>query len=80
MGRQAAATRTKRRRSPRPPIHIKLAIIKSRIPQFVIAEKLRISIFRLSRIVRGRQQPTQDEQDRLAKILKEPRLFSGTTP
>jgi hypothetical protein len=80
MGRQAAATRTKRRRSPRPSIHLKIAIIQSRIPQFVIAEKLRISIFRLSRIVCGRQQPTQDEQDRLAKILKEPRLFSGTTP
>ena len=42
---------------------LKLAIVKSGIPQGVIAERLKISIYRMSRIVRGRLEPTTDEQD-----------------
>jgi ribosome-binding protein aMBF1 (putative translation factor) len=60
---------------------LKLAIIKSGIPQGKIAHHLGISPFRLSRIVRGRQAPTDDEQDQLAELLREPRrvLFKTTT-
>lgn len=61
---------------------LKLAIIKSGIPQGTIARRLRISIFRLSRIVHGRQTPTINEQYRLAEILSEPRqaLFREVAP
>jgi transcriptional regulator with XRE-family HTH domain len=48
---------------------LKLAIIASGIPQGDIAKALRISIYRLSRIVRGHQPPTADERDQLADIL-----------
>jgi transcriptional regulator with XRE-family HTH domain len=59
--------------SRQPITRLKIAIVKSGFPQRVIAARLRISPFRLSRIVRGRQDPTPDEQDRLAELLDEPR-------
>jgi plasmid maintenance system antidote protein VapI len=65
------------------PIHtrLKLAIVKSGIPQGLIADRLGISPFRLSRIVRGHCEATADEQDRLAELLGEPRriLFRAIT-
>jgi len=60
--------------SARPSItRLKLAIVQSGIPQRLIAQSLRMSPFRLSRIVRGWQDPTPDEQDRLAELLHVPR-------
>jgi transcriptional regulator with XRE-family HTH domain len=64
-----------------PTTRLKIAIIKSGISQGTIAARLRISPFRLSRIVRGRQAPTLDEQLGLAELLKEPHevLFKTLT-
>lgn len=59
--------------SRQPITRLKIAIVKSGFPQRVIAARLRISPFRLSRIVRGWQDPTPDEQDRLAEFLDLPR-------
>lgn len=56
-----------------PITQLKLAIVQSGIPQRRIAARLRMSPFRLSRIVCGRQDPTADEQDRLAEYLNAPR-------
>ena len=69
MPRQSAAAADTRQHI----TQLKLAIVQSGIPQRLIAARLRISPFRLSRIVRGRQDPTPDEQDRLSEILDEPR-------
>jgi plasmid maintenance system antidote protein VapI len=52
---------------------LKIAIIKSGRSQESLASTLRMSPFRLSRIVRGRQDPTPDEEDRLAELLRAPR-------
>ncbi len=59
---------------------LKLAIVESGIPQSTLAARLRISPFRMSRIVRCHAAPTDDEQDRLAEILQQPRhkLFRVT--
>jgi transcriptional regulator with XRE-family HTH domain len=63
------------------PTSLKLAIVASGIAQGDIAKHLRISIYRLSRIVRGHQAPTADEQDRLAELLRTSRrsLFRGVS-
>ena len=58
---------------------LKIAIVKSGRTQCAIADALRMSPYRLSRIVRGRQVPTPDEEDRLAEYLNQSRraLFKG---
>lgn len=58
---------------PRPNTPLKLAIVEYEQPQFTIAEAIGISPYRLSRIVRGHQVPTPDEQDRLSELLKRSR-------
>jgi hypothetical protein len=52
---------------------LKLAIVECGDPQWSIADAVQMSRFRLSRIVRERQVPTPDEQDRLAEFLKRSR-------
>lgn len=52
---------------------LKIAIMERGVSQTAIAKALGISVFRLSRIVRGRIEPTDDEQDRLSEILEQPR-------
>jgi transcriptional regulator with XRE-family HTH domain len=58
---------------------LKLAIFERGIKQGDLAARLRISESKLSRIVHGRQTPTDDEQDRIAELLEQPRrkLFRG---
>ena len=67
---------------PLPPVsgtQLKAAIGKSGYSQNLIARRLRILPSRLSRIVRGRCEASDDEQDRLAELLRVPRgvLFRG---
>ena len=67
---------------PLPPLggtQLKIAIAKSGYSQNQIARRLRMLPSRLSRIVHGRYEATDDEQDRLAELLRVPRgvLFRG---
>lgn len=63
-------------------VRLKIAIIKSGLSQNDIADRLHMSVFRLSRIVCGRQAPTADEEDRLAEVLGTSRraLFRAGVP
>lgn len=65
--------------TPPPNTRLKVAIVKSGQTQTTLAQQLRMSPWRLSRIVRGRQLPTPDEEDRIAERLNYPRraLFKG---
>lgn len=49
--------------------NLKLAIIESEHTQYDLARKLRISESRLSRIVKGRLEPTESEKRTLAVVL-----------
>ena len=49
---------------------LKLAIIASQIPAYIIAQKATISESILSRIVCGRREATPDEKRRIAMALK----------
>ena len=73
MARRLATTTTAARADRRVAVRhnttLKLAIVKHGIPQVRLADRMGMSQFRLSRIVRGRIEPTNDEQDRLAEIL-----------
>lgn len=71
MPRQSVAAAVEPSRQPI--TQLKLAIVESGIPQRLIAARCRMSPFRLSRIVRERQVPTLDEQDRLAEFLRRSR-------
>jgi len=59
--------------TPPPNTSLKIAIVKSGRTQVTLARQARMSPWRLSRIVRGRQLPTPDEQDRLAELLHQSR-------
>lgn len=48
---------------------LKLALIEHGVPQYVIAQRMGVSETRLSRIIRGRAQPTREEQKRLSELL-----------
>ena len=48
---------------------LKLAILNSNVPQYVLAAKAGMSETKLSRVVRGRADPTEDERRRIAKAL-----------
>jgi transcriptional regulator with XRE-family HTH domain len=51
-------------------IKLKLALIQSGRSQFEVAQQLGISETRLSRLVRGRLPPSDDEAKRIARILR----------
>ena len=59
---------------------LKIALVERGVTQCELAKRLRISPSRMNRLVHGRQQPTDDEQDQLAEILEQPRrkLFRVT--
>jgi transcriptional regulator with XRE-family HTH domain len=59
--------------SPVPNTRLKTAMFDYGRQQYAIADAVGMSPYRLSRIVRGRQDPTPDEQDRLAEFLKRSR-------
>lgn len=58
-------------------VELKVAIVRSGLHQYDLAARVGISETRLSRIVRGRLDPTADERQRLAAVLRtsEDRLF-----
>lgn len=58
---------------------LKIAIIDSGKPQTEIAELARINDSRLSKIVRGKENPSESEMLRLAGVLQRPvaELFPG---
>lgn len=60
-------------------IRLKAALIATGKPQYRIANELRISETRLSRIVRGRLKPSLAEARRLVDLLEAPleALFEG---
>lgn len=51
-------------------INLKLALIQSGQTQFEIAHQVGISETRLSRLVRGRLPPSEEEAKRIARILR----------
>lgn len=63
---------------PTPNTALKVAIIESDTKQRVIARRLNIPETRLSHIVRGRVEPTDEERESIAKFLhkSENELFS----
>ena len=48
---------------------LKLALLRDRRPQYVVAREAAISETRLSRIVTGRIEPTEAEKSCLARVL-----------
>jgi len=60
---------------------LKIAILERREPQYVLASRSGIDETRLSRIVRGRVQPTVEERLSIATALGVPEreLFAGST-
>jgi hypothetical protein len=50
-------------------LRLKLKILKSRKPQYLIAKLARINYQRLSGIIHEYKKPSQDEKERLAKVL-----------
>lgn len=58
--------------------NLKFSIINLGQPQYAIAAKCGISETRLSRLVRGRADPTEEERRALARVLRAPeaRLFT----
>jgi hypothetical protein len=52
---------------------LKLAIIATRRPQGEFARRARIGEVRFSKIVTGRIPPTDDERERIAKLLQKDR-------
>lgn len=55
---------------PTPNTALKVAIVQSQLPQHEVARRARIRETRLSHIVRGRVEPTEEERERLAKLLR----------
>lgn len=65
-------------REPLPPLgggptQLKIAIAQRGYSQNLIARRLRMLPSRLSRIVKGRCEATDDEQDQLSELLRVPR-------
>ncbi|MCC6651695.1 MAG: helix-turn-helix transcriptional regulator [Candidatus Eisenbacteria bacterium] len=50
-------------------LKLKLALLENGGPQYVIARKMGVSETRLSRIIRGRIEPTPAETARLSELL-----------
>jgi hypothetical protein len=51
-------------------IDVKVAILRSRRPQYEIAQAIGVSEYRLSKYVHGRAQLQPEQEAKLAKILK----------
>jgi transcriptional regulator with XRE-family HTH domain len=48
---------------------LKLKVLELGIPQYELARELGLSETRLSRIIRGRLDPTADEREKIARCL-----------
>lgn len=53
-------------------VNLKAALLRCRIRQYEAANKLGITDTRLSRIVCGRLEPTDEEKRKLASLVREP--------